>query len=475
MAIAMHLPAQDRADSSSPSIHSITSDYARAIDNKSTKITNKLDKQTEKYLATLERQEAALKTKLHKIDSLAAKRIFSDATSKYASLNAKIHGKSSSLLNKSEKYLPWLDSASTSLAFLKTNPLGNQLSGQAAQLQRAIGKIKDLENHFKQAASIKEFIKERKEYLAAQLKQYNLGNELKKYNVTAAYYAQQVNDYRDVLSDPSKAERKALALLNRLPAFQQFIQKNSMLADMFAMPGGDDPAALAQSMQGLQTRASVQSLIQNQVAGGGVNAADVFQANLADAQNSLTSLKTKLQQMAQSGSSDIDMPDFRPNPNKTRSFLKRIELGTSIQTVKSNLVFPVTTDVSVSAGYRLNRQNVVGVRAAYKMGWGKDIRHMHITSEGMGIGSFVDIKLKGSFFVSGGFELNFQQAADSLRQLHGYDLKDWSKSGLLGISKIVSLKTKFFTKTKLQLLWDFLSYQQLPRTTPVKFRIGYSF
>jgi hypothetical protein len=60
-----------------------------------------------------------------------------------------------------------------------------------------------------------------------------------------------------------------------------------------------------------------------------------------------------------------------------------------------------------------------------------------------------------------------------LQQLKG--LQQWQQSGLLGISKIVSLKTKFFKKTKLQVLWDMLSYHQVPRTQAVKFRVGYSF
>ena len=51
----------------------------------------------------------------------------------------------------------------------------------------------------------------------------------------------------------------------------------------------------------------------------------------------------------------------------------------------------------------------------------------------------------------------------------------WQQSGLVGLSKILSLKTKVFKKTKLQLLWDFLCYEQVPRGQPIKFRIGYNF
>jgi hypothetical protein len=59
--------------------------------------------------------------------------------------------------------------------------------------------------------------------------------------------------------------------------------------------------------------------------------------------------------------------------------------------------------------------------------------------------------------------------------MHWDEISSWQKSGLVGVSKIVSIKSKFFKKTKLQLLWDFLSYQQMPRTQPIKFRVGYNF
>ena len=49
-----------------------------------------------------------------------------------------------------------------------------------------------------------------------------------------------------------------------------------------------------------------------------------------------------------------------------------------------------------------------------------------------------------------------------------------AEAGLLGISKVVSIKSKLFKKTRVMLLWDMLSYQQVPRTQPVVFRIGYT-
>jgi len=83
------------------------------------------------------------------------------------------------------------------------------------------------------------------------------------------------------------------------------------------------------------------------------------------------------------------------------------------------------------------------------------------------------MKLKKNFYISGGYEENYQQPFNSFQDIR--DLHSWQQSGLIGLTKMVSLRGKTIKKTKVQLLWDFLSYYQLPRTQPVKFRVGYNF
>lgn len=129
--------------------------------------------------------------------------------------------------------------------------------------------------------------------------------------------------------------------------------------------------------------------------------------------------------------------------------------------------------MGLSLGYKLNDHNRVGIGAGYKLGWGSDIQHIHITSQGASLRSFLDIQVKKSWFASGGFEYNYQRSVYSLHLLK--DMQNWTPSGLIGVSKIMSMKTKVFKNTKLQLLWDFLSYEQVPKTQPFLFRIGYSF
>jgi hypothetical protein len=107
------------------------------------------------------------------------------------------------------------------------------------------------------------------------------------------------------------------------------------------------------------------------------------------------------------------------------------------------------------------------------MGWGKNIQHIRVSGEGLSLRSFMEFKLKNSFYAAGGFEYNYQQSFREIRSL--YNPAVWKKSALLGVSKTISIKSKFFKKTKLQLLYDFLYREQLPITEPLKFRVGYSF
>jgi hypothetical protein len=200
---------------------------------------------------------------------------------------------------------------------------------------------------------------------------------------------------------------------------------------------------------------------------------------MQNAQSRMNELKEKILRQSSGGkfgggSSDDIMPEgFKPNDQKTKSFLQRLEYGTTIQTQKATSFFPTTSDIGLSVGYKLNDKSIIGIGATYKMGWGRGWNAIKFTSEGMGLRSYIDWKLKGSLWISGGYEMNYKTAFSGFDQLR--DMSGWQRSGLIGISKNVPVKSKFFKKTKLQLLWDFLSYEQRPRTQAVVFRIGYNF
>ena len=223
-------------------------------------------------------------------------------------------------------------------------------------------------------------------------------------------------------------------------------------------------------LQGLQTIDQVQQLVRSRI-GSGPNATAMLQSQVQAAQGELNKFKDKLNQLG-GGSGDIEMPEFKPNNQKTKPFLQRLEYGSNFQTTRGSYGFPTTTDLGLSVGYKLNNKSTVGIGASYKEGLGNGFNHIKLSTEGMGLRSYFEYHLKKSFYATGGWEYNYQQPSVQAQQL---GVPNWQQSGLIGISKVVDIKSKIFKKTKVQLLWDFLSYSQPVRTQALKFRIGYDF
>jgi hypothetical protein len=441
--------------------------YLEKVTARSSAIEEQLDKKSQKALDKLQKQEARMKQKLAKLDSSAAKEVFANADEKYKELQEKL--KTPAYKN----YIPSLDTLATSLKFIQQNPeLISNIKEGKEKLDEALSKVKGLESQLQKAEEIKQFLKERKQFLKEQLSKFGFAKELKQLNKQVYYYAAQIKEYKEILSDPKKIERKAVELLSKSNLFKNFMQKNSMLASLFRMPGDpNDPNYIA-SLAGLQTRASVNNLIQQQLSAGGPNAQQQFQNNVQQAQSQISQLKDKVMQQGGSSSDDILPEGFKQNDQKTKSFWKRIELGTNMQSQKATNYFPVTSDLGLSLGYKLNDNSIVGLGASYKLGWGSGWNNINMSSQGAGLRTFIDWKIKGSLWISGGYEQNYKSAFSSINQLQNYSA--WQTSGLIGMSKVVSVHSPkggagggLFKKTKVQLLWDFLSYQQVPRTQPI--------
>jgi len=254
------------------------------------------------------------------------------------------------------------------------------------------------------------------------------------------------------------------------------MKKNSMLASLFPMPGGGESGQTSQSgFAGLQTRAQMTSFLQQNGMSGPNNTSinNQVQQNIQNAQGQLDVLRNKLSQLTGGGGGDLEMPDFKPNSQKTKSFFKRLEYGATIQSQKSSNYFPSITDMGLSVAYKLNDKSKIGIGGSYKMSLGKGWDKIKLSSEGIGAKAFLEYKIKNSWWLSGGYEQNYLLAFDRIDELK--ELSSWQRSGLIGFTKSVSLKSKLLKSTKVQLLWDFLSGVQTPRTQPILFRIGYSF
>lgn len=476
-------------DSLARKLANFPSKFLGKIQGKEADLNKQLSRQTEKYLQKMAARETRLKKKLEKNgDSTAARTLFSgDPAQRYAALLKKLQNDTSKILKPvSGPYSAYADSLHGTLSFLNNNPqLLNASKLSPGDIQNSLNQYGQLQNKLQDAGDIQQFMQQRKTQISQYLGRYShlpsgITDEYNAYNKQLYYYGEQVKAYKDMLDDPDKLMAKALQLLDQLPSFSNFMRSNSFLSGLLsaggsgggAGAGAPGIAAASPIVQGLATRDQVLAAIQGQVGAGGPNASSLAQQSVNSAQGQIDELRDKMNGSGSNGG-NMEMPDFKPNNQKTKSFLKRLEFGTNLQTTHGNYYFPTTTDLGLSLGYRIDDKNTIGVGASYKIGWGSDIGHVKVSSQGVGLRSYLDIQVKKSWYATGGFEYNYQQPFTSTQVLK--DLSSWQQSGLIGMTKTISVKTRVFKNTKIQLLWDFLSYQQVPKTQPLVFRVGYTF
>ncbi len=458
-------------------------DFPSKLFGKVKKSSDDLDKQiasqTQKVLKQLAAREARVKKKLSRIDSTKAATLFAGSETQYASLEQRIASNAVPIgTGTSGEYLARLDSLKTGLSFLQQNPQLLSSVKNVEGLNGSLTSVTQLQAKIQSANQVQQFISGREQQLKAQLSQYSFGKELAGFNQGAYYYQQRLAAYKSTLQDKSKMEEATFTQLNKIPAYQSFMAKNSYIGRLFGLPGNYGSPA---SVVGLQTKDQVKQMIgklggsgsTSGGSGGGGDPSGFVQQQLGSVQQELTQLQNKVSQLVLPGGSSgsVVMPDFTPNSQKTKSLLGRLQFGYNVQTQKSNILVPTTASLALTLGYKLSDKSSVGVGMSYNLGLGNGLNHIAFSNQGLGLRSYLDIKAKGSLWISGGFEYNYFTAFSGISDIKNLDL--WQKSALLGISKKYKI-----TKNKtgiLQVLYDFLYQEHIPQSTPLMFRMGYQF
>ncbi|HEV8508042.1 MAG TPA: hypothetical protein VGQ53_21715 [Chitinophagaceae bacterium] len=443
-----------------------------SLEKQLSRLEGKISYNSGKILERLQKQEEKIYEKQFTTkDSLVAKLKLAEVKNKYDVLAKKLKSPSSLIAVNIRHYIPRLDTITSMLKFLDQNKT-------APNFKNALSKIESLNDKLQLAMAIGDFISERRAILQQELEQLGLIKQLNIFNKKIFYYSERIKECKEMLSDRPKIEERTMELLCTTKAFRDFMRKNSMLTSLFRLPvDPNDPVSMA-GLVALQTRVDVNNLIQQQFGSDAPKAQAQFRQNIRHVEAQMQQRKNKLMQF-DGGSSDDIMPyGFKPNNQKTKSFLKRLEYGVNIQAQRATSFFPATTDLGLSIGYKVNDNSIIGVGASYKAGVGRGWNEMKLSSQGVGLRSYIDWKAKGNIWISGGFEMNYRSQLRGIQISspfgRGQEGSEWQQSGLIGLSKVIDVKAKFFKKTKLQLVWDFLSRQQIPRTQPFIFRIGYN-
>jgi hypothetical protein len=449
---------------------SVSKKYYKAIKGKAEKYAKRITHKTEMTLSKLARWEVKIKALLEKASPETAQRLFVNPQLTFAGMLEQ-YQKGQQMVNAyGKQYDEYRDRLGNTMDYLSLQ------SGKAKAASKQLQQLDSLADNIE---AVQQFIKERKKQLIEQSIRYiGKSKYLQKINKESYYYIETLRNYKDIFQDEKKAEELAVKILNKIPGFEDFLQRNSAVAGLFGF-NTSVGTNTTPNLAGLQTRASVTALIQNQLATGGPNAQQAFAQNVQQAQAQLSQLKDKL---AQGGNSDGELPSFKPNNTKTKTFLQRIEYTANVGFGKINPLaagtnINATADIALGIGYKLNDKSTVGLGASYKLGMGS-LQRIRLGGQGIGLRSYIDWKLKKQFFISGGYEMNYLPAMQGLRiptPFGGSTADTWQRSGLIGISKKMKVKAKWFSASSVQLLYDMLHKQQRPVGQAFVFRIGYSF
>jgi enamine deaminase RidA (YjgF/YER057c/UK114 family) len=466
------------------SITSISDKGLKMMNSRYQLLQKTIEKQTAKAIERMQKKELELQKQMTSIDSNKSKKLFAETKAKYEKLKQELASPSplnSSFAQKVKSYVPGLDNLQTSLKYMEQNE--TSLPDQKLlEIQNLSTRLTQLQAKLQAATQVQTYLQQRQQFLKQKLNGLPVAKQLVGLNKEAYYYQQRMIQYKAMLNDKDKMKQQLISMVEAQPAFQKFWQKHSILASMFPLTNGDaDLGSTIVSKIGLQTRSQVNTMIQSQLgksigssgsSAGGNNSQNYLQQQVQQAKSALENLKAKLLKAGSNtgNSSEVVIPDFTPNTQKTKTFLKRIEYGFSIQSIPNTGYFPATTNLALLLGYKISDKVTVGVGGVYLFGWGTPFKNINFSNQGIGVRSYVDIKAKGSFWITGGLEYSYMESFSSIPGITEADL--WQKSALVGVTK----KYKVGKKTvNLQALYDLLYNQEIPRGEPIKFRVGYSF
>lgn len=438
-----------------------------ALDARYSGIGGQVDRQTTAYLGKLEKRELALRQKMQGLDSNKAKAVLGSTEKFYAGLRQKMQS-TEKKVQSLKQYMPGLDSIQAATKFLGQLNGVNLNTDQLAKVTALNASTAALQSKLQAVTGIRQLLQARQDELRAQLAKFDVGKQLAGINKQVYYYQQQLGEYKELLHDTKKLEDKAMSIVRGIPAFKNFFAKQSQLARMFGA-GMSTGANTTGSLSALQTRPQLMQAIGQRLGTTGTQGLEQqLNSQLQSGASQMGQLRDKLA----NGPAVPDLPNFKPNNQHTKSFLKRVIYGFNVQSGPSNKYLPAYMDVAITIGYKMSDKIQIGVAGSYKLGVGTAWNNINLTHQGIGLRSWVDIKTgKGNWWLSGGGESNYLSAFKNIAALKNGT--PWQKSALLGVSKTYKAGKK--ANGKMQLLYDFLYDKHVPSTIPLVFRFGYTF
>ncbi|MBS1951226.1 MAG: hypothetical protein JST37_09515 [Bacteroidetes bacterium] len=456
-------PVVGLSDSIISSVTEIPKKFISQADQKITKYSNRLSSKTEKTLIKLSKWEEKLKPIIEKASPQTAKQLFGPGKVTFSSLLQKLQEGKNLVKKAKAPYDAYRDKLVTSLAYIQSEKkkFKKPYMDAVDKVQQNAG---ELEQNLANTEAVEKFIKQRKKELLDQCIKYAIKSRyLKKINKEAYYYVETIRNYKELFSDPKKAEQTAKEILNKIPAFKNFFSQNSMFASLMGIGNVGNTGTSTNPSQ-----AEILNKLHLSLSGTPGGPEQAISNQIQNAQAQLNQIKLKFP----NGKNPNGAIGFKPNSQRSKTFFQRLEYEFNYQFAKTNAFLPNAADFALTAGYKLNDRSIIGLGINYKMGIGS-FSKIQITHQGIGMRTFLDWKIKGGFYASGSVEFMRNDGFKRVSELQQYNLLQ--TSGLIGVSKKLNISNQFFSATKIQVLYDVFYNKKEPVTKPFVFRIAYTF
>lgn len=461
------LPALKKAiifsDSSLVSVISAPEVYFQEVEHKIKKYTGQVNAKTVRTLEKLSRWEDKIKTLLLKTNPKAAERLFGNEQATFGFLLSKIKEGKTISGNYIARYDTYRDRLTASLKYLVEKRAFD------TTLRLPLNTIEQIESLSKKENDnefIREFIKERKKQLINETLQYvGRSKYLNKINRESYYYFEALRSYKEVFSNEKKTERAMLDALVKIPVFQKFMRQNSQLTGLFASPDAFPALSSGGSMpviNGLTPRKAVQQFIGESTHNDEhINIDSHIREKINNAYPTTVNKEYR----------EKELRDFKPNSQRSKPFIKRLEPGIDFQFGKSTNYLPATANIGLKLAYKLDDRSNLGIGVSYMAGLGRGWTHFDFTNQGIGFRTYLNWKWRKGFGLQGGSEWNYMLQFKDFDQLK--DMEAWQQSSLIGVNKMYSISKKI--KGNVQLLYNVFHAKNRPQSQPLIVRFGYGF
>jgi hypothetical protein len=441
----------------------LTKKYFKKIDKKVLILDKTTTKRTRKSFKKFQRQQHQLHKKLCKINPELADRLFSYQVDplyyQKDPFNLSPHTR---LKDGPKEYNPYLDTLKCSSSFFSKTQSDSSMSSLAAETNK---NVLNCDSKLERANKIQHYMRQRKILLNKSLKDYpSLKKDLLGIDKINYYYGQYLKEFKNRLKIESKFESLFKKGLSSNPDFSKFMSANGAISKFSKIP-----ANWGKSTKGLQTNADVEKMLEESTKTlSGLLSKDEIVAKVKEGTDAISKMKSGNYGNATNAA---DVPGFKPNPMKTKRFIDRLEYGTDIQFKKTSTYFPATGNFGLQIGYKFTPKFSIGTGGTYVLGLGRDWDKIHFSQEGIGIRTYSDYQLKGSIFLSAGYEKNATMPTATQKE-QGHNSFNWYASALIGLK----IKPKVFGKATptLSLQYDFLHDEHAPSSPAFVYRVGWA-